>query len=338
MMMLATLAWVGLAQASDHHVLRAGETLESVAAAQGVDPVALRELNGLSPEDQPEVGAVLKLPGAPGERPEPAVLHTFLGTGYVQPPRRDRSPLEPALPLTEGTTLCTHAESYATLRLAVDVDTGEHDDVNLWPETCVVVESLSSKRGGRSSLLRVLNGSISVVSTRPGESEGRITLRTADAVATADGGGQRLHVEEGATRAEAVYKPMAVIAQGEELALEAGQGSRVRAGEAPGPVVQLLLPGESLTPRPSVSLRVPAFRWGPVAEAAAYQIELGMDPEFREVVLMQSLPDPRWDPQVLVVPYRESGFWWRTCAYDSLGFLGIPSEPRALKFPEGVAP
>lgn len=337
-MILLLLAWLSPAHASDHIVVRTGDTLASIAEDRG-DPElvnALRRANGLGPDQEPVVGTVLLIPG--GDQAPLAVLHSFMGTGSILIPGGSTTPLELAVELPEGSRVCTDEDSYATIRLAADIETGAHDDLNLWTGTCVVIESLSSALDDRSSLVQVESGSISLQSTRAGESEGRITLRTSDAVATADGGGQRLHVEDGSTRAEAVDKGMSVIAEGVELELEAGQGSRVKNGEAPGAPVTLLLPGAHLRPTPRVSLRVPSFSWKPVPEAAGYQIELGMDRELREVVLLQALVEPGWDPSLLVVPYRDSGFWWRICAYDEMGFLGIPTTAEQLLFPEGVAP
>ncbi|MCB9764309.1 MAG: LysM peptidoglycan-binding domain-containing protein [Alphaproteobacteria bacterium] len=320
--------------AADHHVVRAGDTVASIAAALG-DPSlegAILKANGLTRADPLEVGAVLLLPDR-GARPPEAVLHSYFGTGSITPPGGAAAAFDTSLPLPEGTTVCTDADSFATLRLASDADGPDHDDVNLWPDTCLEIRSLAARAGDRSSLINVTRGSVSVQAVRKGETQGTITVTTADAVATSRGGGHRVHVEDGATRTEALYNPLAVIAQGVELDLQPGQGSRIKAGEAPGKPVQLLVPGTPSAPDAGLPLRVPDFEWTPVDRALGYVLEIGLDAEFRDIVLLEDLPGPAYAPELLIVPWREDGLWWRVTSYDRMGFMGVPSDPRPQRFP-----
>jgi hypothetical protein len=43
-------------------------------------------------------------------------------------------------------------------------------------------------------------------------------------------------------------------------------------------------------------------------------------------------------PDLLFLPYRVRGYWWRVSAFDRVGFVGAPSDPHRLLVPAGVGP
>jgi hypothetical protein len=67
-----------------------------------------------------------------------------------------------------------------------------------------------------------------------------------------------------------------------------------------------------------------------------YLVEVSSTPRFDNIALAEEVPDPPWLPEALLVPYRVPGLWWRVTAYDSLGFLGLPSAARGLQVPQGL--
>jgi len=69
-----------------------------------------------------------------------------------------------------------------------------------------------------------------------------------------------------------------------------------------------------------------------------YRVELAITPDFSELVVVEDVSGTVWAPELLMVPFRVEGLWWRVATYDRFGFLGIPSDQRALRFPAGVGP
>lgn len=333
------LLLAALAHADEQVVVHTGDTIESIAATLG-DPAlatAIRIANGLGDDGVPEVGAVLHLPGRLGLRATGGVLLAAYGSGTVSLPGGGAGDFLRGVVLPEGAVVCTAADSFATVRLAVAQEGRWHDDVNLLGNTCVAVESAVAAPSGRSSVVAVQRGSIAVRSAEPGHS-GAVTVKTAFGTTSGASGGFRVHVEENASRTEALSSPVAVFGAGTELALEAGQGSRVRQGEAPSAPVQLLVPGMPASPDDGAALRVPAFTWGEVDRSLGYRVEVSTAPDFSELVVVQDVPAAEWAPERLLLPFRVAGIWWRVATYDRLGFLGIPSEERSVVFPAGVGP
>ncbi len=337
--MIALLILCVEALAGGHVVVGAGDTVESIAAALG-DPAlaaAIRAQNGLGPVGEPAVGAVLTLPGALGGASQDALVLSAYGSGEVRRPGARPDALAPGLSLPAGTVLCTAEESYATVRLALDLDGRRHDDVNLLPSTCMVVEATAAAPGVRRSLISVQRGSVSVQDGRT-MGAGTVTVRTRDGLTTGDAGGFRVHVEGAATRTEALYSAVSMLGGGAEVQVGAGQGSRVRQGQAPDAPIALLPPGEQIAPEDGERLRVPEFSWTPVERALGYRVEIALTPSFNDTVLVEESASPVWAPEYLMLPFRVPGLWWRVASIDRTGFIGVPSDPRRLDFPAGVGP
>lgn len=327
------------ALAAEMVVVAEGDTLEAIALGLGdpalVEPI--RATNGLAPGEVPVPGTILALPALAGLREHGAVVLVLQGQGTATAPGQPSRRLEAGMDLPPGSLLCTDPASYATVRLAV-ADTGRaHDDVTLLGATCLTVDAAASRPGGvRRSLVSVERGSVSVRAA-PG-TPGVVAVRTASGVTAGVGGAFRVHVEPGAARSEAVYAPVSVFGAGAELRLAAGEGSRVRKGEAPSPPVRLLRGETLLSPAEAADLRVAEFSWRPVPESFGYRVEIAQSEDFAELVVVEDVAVARWFPERLLLPFRVPGVYWRVSPYDGLGFLGVPSEPRSLVFPEGVGP
>lgn len=326
------------ALAAEMVVVEEGQTVASIAAALG-DPglaPAIRAANGLGPADEPAPGTVLTLPAVPGLHEHAAVVLALSGTGAAAVPGGASRALAPGLELPVGSVLCTDPGSYATVRLAVGEAGRGHDDITLLGSTCLTVEASASRAGVRRSVVSVARGSVTVRTAAA--SSGEVAVRTEAGVTSGSGGGFRVHVEPGAARTEAVFAPVAVFGAGKQLRLAAGEGSRVRRGEGPGPVVRLLR-GEALTTPPDgAELRLAEFAWRPVDGGYGYRVEVAVSPDFGELVAVEDVAGPEWRPDALMLPFRVAGWWWRVSPYDGLGFLGVPTEGRSLAFPVGVGP
>ncbi len=329
-----------LAQAAEYRVVRLGDTVETMAEDLG-DPdlaSAIRSLNQIEPETQPPIGALIELPVAPNaplEEQQGKVLHAQ-GEVRATLPSAPEQQAVPGLDLPPGTTVCTGPSSYATLRLARSEGSLDHDDVNLLSETCLTIVAAYSRDAERASVIRVEQGSIAIRAAD--EVEGTVVVETDSGITTGRGGGFRVSREDDATRTEALYAPVAVLGAGEEVAVGAGQGSRTVTGEAPSAPVDLLLGTALQRPQLDQPLRRPDFGWSAVDGALGYRVEIASSPDFSAVVHADSVPETNWAPTTLFLPYRVQGLWWRVAAFDRVGFLGMPSEPRQLVLPPGVGP
>lgn len=327
------------AAAAEVVVVRADETLTDVAQRVGIDSAdALRAANELAPGADPPTGTVLRLPDARDAHAHDAAVISLYGSGTRSQPGGGVAPLALKEPLPPGTQICTEAGSYATLRLAVSQRSSGHDDISLLPETCVTVEVTAASLRGRSSLVRLGRGSVTVQPNDADSEGGLVAVETADGLTAGTRGGFRVHKEPDASRTEAITSPLSVFGGGVEQPLEPGQGSRVRAGEAPSAPSALALAGLSVTPLEGARLRRPEFIWEPTDRVRAYRVEIAITADFRETVFVTQVPAALWSPSVLLLPGRAGGYWWRTLPVDRFGFHGMPSAARQIVLPAGAAP
>jgi hypothetical protein len=266
----------------------------------------------------------------------PAAIIALRGEVEVVGPQGQDIPAALGAELPDGSRVCTGPGSFTTVRLAVSPEGGNHDDVNLMSETCLVVVQTSQDVEDRFSQLTLESGSVSLRDPAD-RGAGEIRIETASG-RTIGSGGFRVHVEEAAQRTEALTRPLTVEGAGQSLELAAGFGSRVHTGEAPGDPHPLPPPGTPTEPASGTELRIPDFSWVPVEEALGYKIEFSATEDFSDLVRIQYVPDRLWQPQRFALPYRIPGLYWRVTSYDRLGFEGVPSQDRSLLFPAGVGP
>lgn len=333
-MTLWLLLWGAAALADDRWPVRAGETIETVAVALGDPRLAdeIRRINGLAPTAQPVVGSSLILP--PPQVPIHGLVLSVHGAGTVSRPGAPQAPLAPGQELPMGAQVCVGAEGLATLRLAILDGSDHHDDIHLMPGTCVSIERADATPGARRSLVDLRSGSVSVL---PADgTPGTVTLRTPSGITTGQQGGFRVTVEPGAARTEAVEEPVAVLGAGVRVELGAGTGSRVRTGERPQTPVPLLLGGALLSPASGEALRRPDFTWRPTERALTYQVQVAADPGFRELMLIETVTEPAWRPELLQLDYASAAVWWRVLPVDRTDFVGVPASAHEVRWPTGV--
>lgn len=311
------------------HLVRQGDTLRSIAAAWDTDVPTLQRLNGIRGADLPPVGRTLVVPDRPGSAPVPAVLSSVVGGVRAADPAGTAIVARIGAVLPIGSTLCTEGDSYATVRLAA-ARAGTHDDVYLSPGTCVSVKASVSAPVGRQSRIGLTSGSVAV---RTGDTPGELVVDTPSGLATGSGGGFRVHLESERTRLEALDAVAAVIGAGREQVVPPGYGTRVATGRPPERPTPLPTAGGPVFPDDGAALLDPVFAWTPVPAALGYRLEVSSAPDFSEVVWSDDVATPGASPEVLFLPIRVRGLWWRVASFDRAGFLGAPSAPRALAVP-----
>lgn len=262
--------------------------------------------------------------------PDAASIVGLSGAGFVSIAGQAPLALDRCAVLPVGATVCTDADSFATIRLSPDPTDAAAEDIVLLPGTCLDIEERSAGR----TQLGVTSGGVSVVSDADAQSA--VAVRTRDGLAEGRAGGFRVTLEDAATRTEAVFGAVQLRGAGGALALAAGKGSRLRAGLAPDPPEDLLVSEALRAPEDGAALRRPDFAWDPVPYATGYRLELAATADFSDVVEALDLAEPAWAPDLLFVPAQVPGLWWRVAAYDRFGFLGVPSAARTLQLPGGV--
>ncbi|MDG1481641.1 MAG: LysM peptidoglycan-binding domain-containing protein [Myxococcota bacterium] len=321
------------ASASGLKVVRTGDSVESIADALGDPTLApvLRQLNALDSIQQPDIGDVLILPTLEGQVELSGVLLSLWGHGELIPAGGIPAALTEGMHLPVGSVVCTDTDSYATIQLAVSND--QHDEITLLGSSCITLESVSMRQASRRSVVSLTRGGLTI---RSADAAGAVTVLTESGLATGDGGGFRVSLEDTAVRAEALYAGVTVFGAGEEVAVDAGFGSRVITGEPPSVPSRLLAPEALLTPEDGAPLRRPDFTWTPVARAPMYLIEVATNPEFSQIIRAVEVVQPEWSPEVLLSPYRVEGLWWRVSPIDRIGFVGQSSVAYKLSFPVGT--
>lgn len=332
------LAALSGALAAEHHVVRPGETVASIAAAHGgahlVRPIL--RLNRLHRDEALVPGMILELPDrADTAAARPAHVAALRGSGRIYLPTGEQQTMTQGLFVPAGTLVCTDAGSTARIRLAREDGSYDHDEVTLMAETCLRIERLTSRADTRSSTLSLEQGSVSV---RESDGDGQIILRSEDGIMVGERGGFRVTLEEEATRTEALDGPVSLIGAGEEVQLAINEGSRVRAGEAPEAPTPLPAGGRLSLPADGAVLYQPLFAWEPVDGALGYRVELSSSPDFSDLLLVEDVPASDWNPDTLFLPFRVPGVWWRVSTFDRVGFLGGAGEVWELSFPLGVGP
>ena len=160
-----------------------------------------------------------------------------------------------------GTTICTSVESFATIRLAEDEEGRIYDDVQVASSTCVTIVSSAVRSEGRSSLLNVSAGSVSISASE--EDDGVISVQTPSSLTTGTQGEFRVTIEENSSRTEALEAAVvSVFAAGVQVALNDQQGTRAETGTPPIAPVPLLDTGFLIRPENDAVLVWPDFTLG----------------------------------------------------------------------------
>ena len=323
------------ALAAGHYILRADESITDIAERLNIAELTLRELNNLSADAAPVAGTVLMLPATVERQARKAQVLSVTGTGRITSPEGEEVPLACGAWMEPGTTICTSVESFTTVRLAEDEDARLFDDVRISSSTCMTIVSSAISPEGRSSLLNISEGSISVSASE--EDAGVITVQTPSSLTSGTQGDFRVTIEENAARTEALDDAIVtVFSEGVEIELTEQQGTRAQTGEAPIEPVALLDTGFLIRPDNDAVLLWPDFTWTPVDRALGYRVQISSSPDFARILHQEDVPYPEWRPDFLMLPVDVSALWWRVTSFDRLGFESPPSNPRRLQLPTEV--
>ena len=316
------------------HVVRPGETLESLATRYMGNLSLWREIHRLNPTiadpDLIEPGQrirVLLRKGSPAaaqvqrvarrveEQPSPHPWsEARVGDVLVE---RDalrtfqKSSAEMAF--TDGARLTVTEDSLVFLRRAGNALRGERKQVEI-VEGQADLEARPTAQAARAPEVEIVLGTARATS-RPGASGAAQTRARRPAE-----GGAKVMVYDGEGEVEAA---------GARVQVPQGMGTSVAREGPPSPPEKLLPAPKSLGPEPGSELACsnPLLSWETIPEAASYTVEVCRDSGCGELVERQTgLTGGAWQADALPT----GPLYWRVTARSATGLDGYPSEPAGL--------
>lgn len=318
-MLCALLAATALG--SEAHVVRVD--LAVLATSTGVAEAEIRRANRLREDEAVRPGTVVVVPGL-GED-HPARWSTGAGEHTVQVPGGGARPPRPGQALPRRTRVCTGPDGVGALSLART--SGGHEDLVVYPDTCVELGLSSHNAGARTSHLKLERGR---VWTRSTGGRGSVVLEAGTSVI--QGANFRAQADNTGARVEVLGDGVAVISGAATIPVPRGTAARLPNRRAPEEPRSLLSAPRPDQPEDRAELRDPRFSWRSMPEASGYLLELSRSRDFDEPLAAAWVVDPRWRPASLDLP-RMPELWWRVAAADSEGLIGRPSEPRRARIP-----
>ncbi|MBN9685665.1 MULTISPECIES: FecR family protein [unclassified Corallococcus] len=174
----------------------------------------------------------------------------------------------------------------------------------------------------RKVLLDLVKGTVETQAA-PGGAGSTFEVRTRGAVAGVRGTRFRVsQQEDGTSRLETLEGKVALVAEAGSVDVDAGFGSRARAGQAPEAPRALLAAPALERPRGGTYPKAPSLVWKAVPGAKVYRVEMGTTADFAGEVKVQESANPTVDAAA-----PGAGKWfWRVLAVDADGFVGYPSK------------
>jgi tetratricopeptide (TPR) repeat protein len=229
-----------------------------------------------------------------------------------------------------GTEISAGANGFATLRQSDGTVT------QLTPNSRIAVaEALASRNARRyRTTLRLDAGEILREVPPPQEGVSRVSDVLTRATNVGVRGTAYVVRSQGDVGYVMVHRGEVALAggPGDPTRLGENYGTVARAGQKPEPPSVLLPPPALVAPQPSQRLAASAirFEWAPVPSAQAYLLEIGRDPQFRDMVLRQRTVETAYTLDS-PLPY-DARHYWRVASVDARDLLGRGGEPRALHY------
>lgn len=317
------------------HIVRPGETLETIAGRYMGSAGLWRQLHGLNEgildpdriepgqrvrilvqKSGPAAAQISRLSRQVEEQPSPIPWsEARLGDVLVE---KDglrtyaRSSVEMAF--TDGARLRVTEDSLVFLRRTGDALRGEKRAVEIVEGQADVEARPVAARASRAPEVEIVLGNTRATSRPAPSGEAQARARRPKE------GGAKVMVYGGEGEVEA---------GGARVQVAQGMGTSVGKEGPPSPPEKLLSAPRALGPEPGAALACsnPVFSWEAVPEAESYVVEVCRDPACAELVERATgLGKPEWQPQSLPA----GAFHWRATARSRSGLDGYPGAASAL--------
>lgn len=326
-----------------YHIVRPGDTLESLAARYLGDSELWHELHKLNPQltDPHRIypGQRIQVYHRPPTRQPTAQIEAIANRVEERPQPTNWRPAGLSDLLLEKDSLRTYTDGSARIRFddGGAVTMTEDSLIFLRRQTPPAAQAPAKKE------IEILVGQAEVASTRDAVRAADIEVvvgsTKATGVAAPD---QPLRTRARRTESEAAqimqYEGETTVASGgAQVALTAGTGTTVEPRKAPGPVETLLAAPTLVAPAERAELeRADAvLRWSPVAGAASYVVETCADANCGALV---ERVDGLTGTEVQLTQTAGSDTYFRVTAVSASGLDGFPSEARSFRLVDSLAP
>jgi hypothetical protein len=272
------------------------------------------------------------------QTPAQATVTHAKGNARIKPADGPFRKLEVGDTLTGGETVITGPNSFATIRLA------DGSVLNQQPSSKLSFGRLAAygKTGMVSTELNLESGRLEANASKQLAPAGGFKVATPVAVAGLRGTAFRLNMAEDgkALRGEVLEGAVGLAAQGQEVGVEAGQGTVAEQGKPPAPP-RALRPKPNLDGLPTRLDSLPIrFAWNPVMAANAWRAQVARDADFHDIVLddLFTAPQATWQTDL-----PDGRYVLRVRGVDADGLEGLdrdhPFELDARPLPpQAVAP
>lgn len=225
------------------------------------------------------------------ETPAPATVTHAKGNVRIKPADGPFRKMTVGDTIGGGETVITGPGSFATIKLA------DGSVLNQQPSSKLLFGRLAAygKTGMVSTELNLESGRLEANASKQVAPAGGFRVATPVAVAGLRGTAFRLNMAEDgkALRSEVLEGAVGVAAQGQEVGVEAGQGTVAEAGKPPAPP-RALRPRPNLDGLPARIDSLPIrFAWNPLMAAAAWRAQVARDADFQDIVLDDLFKEPR---------------------------------------------
>jgi len=326
-----------------YHIVRPGDTLESLAARYLGDSELWRELHKLNPQvtDPHRIypGQRIQVYHQPPTRQPTAQIESIANRVEERPQPVNWRPAGVDDLLLEKDSLRTYEDGSARIRF----DDG--GAVTMTEDSLIFIrrQTPPAAQAPAKKEIEVLVGQAEVSSTRDAVRSADIEVVVGSTKASGTAAADRpLRTRARRTESEAAqimqYEGEATVsAGGAEVALPAGTGTTVEARKAPGPVEALLPAPQLVAPAERAELERDdaVLRWAPVTGAASYVVETCSDAHCG--ALVERLTGVT-ATEVKLAQTAGSDTYFRVTAVAPSGLDGFPSEARSFRLVDSLAP
>lgn len=256
------------------------------------------------------------------QTPAPATVTHVKGNVRVKPEDGPYRKLAVGDVITGGETVVTGPRSFASIKLA------DGSVLNQQPTSKLSFGRLAAygKTGMVSTELNLESGRLEANASKQVAPAGGFRVATPVAVAGLRGTDFRLNVsEDGKTlHGEVLEGAVGVAAQGQEVHVEAGQGTVAEAGKPPTPP-RALLPKPNLEELPARIDHLPMqFTWQRDMATSAWRAQVATDHQFQSIILddLFIAPQANWDTD----PPPDGNYVLRVRGVDADGLEGLNTD------------
>lgn len=304
--------------AEERYLVQTGDTLYTIAERHLDNPgawQALQKINGVADPARLKPGSSLRIPDNLARTVAQPVEAVWVKGEVLRQRGRQHAAVSPGEQLAMGDVVTTGADASVTLRFA------DGSRLMLGPQGRLVLNRLTRSRKGEriSTGLTLEAGVLESAVSKTERVDSRYEVKTPSLNLGVRGTKFRVIVDSATGLTSSTVSEGAVLAsaQGQQVALAAGQGTFASKGAAPAPARELIGAPVFQEAPPRLEMRPVRFAWATLADAQNYRIELlDAGGERAHDQLLSNTPQVRW------AGLADGDYLLKVRAIDSAGLEG----------------